>query len=355
MKKIKYSRVFILGIFLYLIFKGITLLIGLNTSVLTLENDFYTMKTKERCIVIRDEYLIRSDTNGTIYLPLDNNEKIQKKQNVATVYNNNIDNSIHEEVNNLKEEINNLQRESNSLKIGILGVKKEQLNILEEKIKSNSTNHYSNISGIISYKYDNNENKYNIKGLSSITKEDIENANNNYGKTVSNNNQVKKGSIICRVINNNECYIAFISDKNTLFNQGDSVKIEINNNKINGEIYEIYKKNNYFVIIVKITQQNIGIYDTRVKEFDIIYRQMEALRIPKESIVRKDKKTGVYVINEESHKPEFIEIKGISFEDDTYVYVDFRSNELSGVDTVKVHDRIILKPNFINERVVKPN
>ena len=62
-----------------------------------------------------------------------------------------------------------------------------------------------------------------------------------------------------------------------------------------------------------------------------------------------------YVINEESNKPEFVEIKGNYFEDDKYIYIDFRKNEISEVDTVKLHDRIILKPNFINKRVSKIN
>ena len=355
MKKIKYSRLFILGILIYLVFKGITLLIGLNTSVLVLKDDFYTMKVKEKCIVIRDEYLIKSDTSGTLSLLVNNNEKVQKSQNIATIYNNNIDDSINEEINNLKEEIKDLERENNSLKTGILSVKKEELKILEEKVKANATNYYASTSGIISYKYDNNENKYNSDNLSNLTKEDIESLSNNYIPTSTNNKKLKQGNIIARLINNNEYYMAFASEDNKLFNQGDSVKIEIKNDEINGEIYKIYKKNNCFIIVVKITQQNLEIYDTRVEEFDIIYRQMEALRIPKESIVKKDSKTGVYVINEENNKPEFIEIKGISFEDDTYVYLDFRSNEVNGVNTVKLHDRIILKPNFINKRITKIN
>ena len=355
MKKIKYSRLFILGVFIYIIFKAITILIGLSTSVLVLKDDYYTMKTKEKCIVIRDEYLIKSDTSGTLSLLVDNNEKVQKSQNIATIYNNNVDDSINEEINKLKEEIKDLESDNNSLKIGILSVKKEELNILEEKIKSNTTNYYSTTSGIISYKYDNNEYKYNSESLSNLAKEDIENASNNYMPTATNNKKIKKDTIIARVINNNNCYMAFVSKDNKLFNQGDSVKIEIKNEKINGEIYKIYKKNNYFVIVVKVTQQNIRIYDTRVEEFDIIYRQMEALRIPKKSIVKKNNKTGVYVINEENNKPEFIEIKGISFEDDTYVYVDFRSNEANSVNTVKLYDRIILKPNFINKRIGKIN
>lgn len=355
LKKIKYSRLFILGIFIYLIFKGITLLIGLNTSVLVLKNDFYTMKTKEKCIIIRDEYLVKSDTNGTLSLLVDNNEKVQKSQSIATVYNKNVDERINDEIKRLKAEITDLEMNNNSLQIGILSVKREELNILEEKIKSNTTNYYTKMSGIVSYKYDNNENEYNMDSLFNLTKENIEDASNNYMKTIGNNKKVKQGDIIARVINNNGCYMAFSSDDNKLFNEGDSVKIEIKNDKVNGEVYKIYKKNNYFIIVLKITQQNIGIYDTRESEFDIIYRQMEALRIPKESIIKSENKAGVYVINEETHKPEFVEIKGISFEDDTYIYVDFRDNEINGVNTVKLHDRIILKPNFINKRVRKIN
>ena len=156
-------------------------------------------------------------------------------------------------------------------------------------------------------------------------------------------------------INNNELYIVFVSKDNKLFNEGDSVKIKNEKYTVNGEIYKKYNKNGYFTITVKITQQNKEIYDTRESEFDIIYKQMEALRIPKESLVKKDNKKGVYVINEESNKPEFVEIKGSYFENDKYIYIDFRKNEINEVDTVKLHDRIILKPNFINKRVSKIN
>ena len=351
MKKIKYSRLFILGILIYLVFKGITLLIGLNTSVLVLKDDFYTMKVKEKCLVIRDEYLIKSDTSGTLSLLVNNNEKVQKSQNIATIYNSNIDDSINKEINNLKEEIKDLERENNSLKIGILSVKKEALKILEEKVKANATNYYASTSGIISYKYDNNENKYNSDNLSNLTKEDIESISNNYIPTSTNNKKIKQGNIIARLINNNEYYMAFASEDNKLFNEGDSVKIEINKKQINGEIYKVYKKDDYFLTTIKITQQNIGIFDTRHEEFDIIYRQMEALRIPKDSIVKHDKKRGAYVINEETKKPEFTEIKGNYYEDDNYIYMDFRTNKANGVDTVDLYDRIVLKPNFINKRI----
>ncbi len=322
--------------------------------MLTLENDFYSLKTRVKAIVIRDEYLIRSDTSGTLSLLADEKEKVQKFQKVATVYNKNVDKSIEREIRNLKKEIKDIEKNNNSLQIALLSVKKEQIKILEEQIQNNTRNYYSNISGVISYKYDNNEENYKVENLSSLTKYDIEKPNNNY-IPIDNNKMIKPDTIIARIINNNEMYIAFISCDNKLFNEGDSVKIKIRKNIINGEIYKKYEKKDYLITVVKIAQQNVEIYDTRQSEFDIIYKQMEALRIPKESVVKKDNKKGVYVINEENNKPEFVEIKGISFEYGKYIYIDFRKNEISGVDTVKLHDRIILKPNFINERILKIN
>ena len=86
-----------------------------------------------------------------------------------------------------------------------------------------------------------------------------------------------------------------------------------------------------------------------------MYKQIEGLRIPKESIVNENNKKGVYIINEENNKPQFKEIRGSYFEDDKYIYIDFNKNKINGVDTVSLHDRIILKPNFINKMVTKIN
>ena len=62
------------------------------------------MKTRVKAIVVRDEYLIKSDTSGTLSLLVDEGEKVQKLQRVATIYNKNVDNSTEREIYNLKEE-----------------------------------------------------------------------------------------------------------------------------------------------------------------------------------------------------------------------------------------------------------
>lgn len=355
MKKIKYSRLFILGVLIYILFKGLSILIGMNTSVLALKNDNYTMKIKTKALIIRDEYLIKSDTKGSLSLMVNENEKVHKSQKIATIYNEHINNEINKEIYDLKEDIKSIEKNNSSFQQGILFMKKEQLKILEEKIRNNSTDYYSKISGVVSYKYDNNEEKYSSENLSTLTKDDIQKTTNNYLYANKDNTKIKEGDVIARIIDNNQAYMAFVIKDNKLFKQGDSVKIEIKEELVNGEIYQIFKKRNYFIAVVKITQQNIRIYDTRQEEFDIIYKQMEALRIPKQSLVNENNKKGLYVINEENNKPKFVEIKGHYFEDENYIYVDFRKNQIEGIKTVNLHDRIILKPNFINTKISKIN
>ena len=81
------------------------------------------MKTRVKAIVVRDEYLIKSDTSGTLSLLVDEGEKVQKLQRVATIYNKNVDNSIEREIYNLKEEIKNNKKNNNLL---IINIKKKK-------------------------------------------------------------------------------------------------------------------------------------------------------------------------------------------------------------------------------------
>ena len=131
-----------MGIFIYILFKAITILIGSNTSNLLLENDVYTLKKKVKALVIRDEYLVKSDTDGTLSLSVSENEKIHKSQELATIYNNKINESINKEIQTLKDDIKVIEKENNSLKKGILYSKKEQLKILQGKVKSNTTTYH---------------------------------------------------------------------------------------------------------------------------------------------------------------------------------------------------------------------
>ena len=106
-------------------------MLGLTTTVLTLKDDDYTMKIKTKALIIRDEYLIKSDTNGVLSLIVSENEKVQNSQKIAVVYNSYINNSINKEIYDLKEDIKEIEKNNNSFQKGVLSAKKEQLKILE--------------------------------------------------------------------------------------------------------------------------------------------------------------------------------------------------------------------------------
>ena len=88
MKKIRYSNLFILGIFIYIIFYAISSIVGKNIHTKVLENEMTDMKISRKCLIVRDEYLLKSDTNGEVNLLVDEGERVTKLQEVANVYNN---------------------------------------------------------------------------------------------------------------------------------------------------------------------------------------------------------------------------------------------------------------------------
>lgn len=405
MKKIRYSNLFILGIFVYIIFYSISSIVGKNIHTKVLESEMTDMKISRKCLIIRDEYLLKSDTNGEVNLLVDEGERVTKLQEVANVYSNvdrNIDASIssldeeieklkngeinlskkeiskfNEKIERLYDEIqidllvsdysnikedkeileNYLSDKNKLLNNGIdsikLASKEEQKKILEKQRLNNVFSYYSSMSGIISFKFDGKEEKYNFSNLHKISKSDIEKENNKYEDVSSKLKKVKDGSVLLRIINNYDAYIVtYVSeDESKNFKKNQSIKLDSSDNEIEATVYDVYEDNDNFIAIFKINNQNMGIYDTRVKEFDIIYKQVEGLKIPKSSIKTVNNKEGVYIINEENKTPVFVELKGIEYEDDNFKYINHYKNNISGVDTVDLYDKIILKPNIINTKM----
>lgn len=144
-------------------------------------------------------------------------------------------------------------------------------------------------------------------------------------------------------------YISKEDSKN--FEKNQNVVIEHNKQKIDAKVYKIYKNNNKIMIKLKISDQIVANQDTSVEEFDIIYNQMECLKIPKTSIKTKDNKRGVYVIDEQSQSVKFVILEGITYENESSVFVDYYKNDINGVTSVNLYDKIILRPNSINTNI----
>ena len=405
MKKIRYSNLFILGIFIYIIFYAISSIIGKNIHTKVLENEMTDMKISRKCLIVRDEYLLKSDINGEVKLLVDEGERVTKLQEVANVYNNvdrNIDaniSSLDEEIEKLKNGEVNLSKKEisdfnekiesvfNEIQVDLLisdysnikeyketldnylkdknkllnndidsvklTSKEEQKRILEKQRSSNVATYSSKMAGIISFKFDGNEEKYNFTNLNEITKSDIEKEDNKYQDVSSNLKEVKDGSVLLRIINNYDAYIVtYISeDESKNFEINQSIKLDSGDNEIEATVYEVYQEDDNFIAIFKINNQNMGIYDTRVKEFDIIYKQIDGLKVPKQSIEEVNNQKGVYVLNQETRKVDFVELKTIQYEDDEVIFIDYYKNQKEGIKTIDIHDEIILKPNSINKNI----
>jgi putative membrane fusion protein len=225
--------------------------------------------------------------------------------------------------------------------------KKEEINKLSNKIKKNSDILQTNKSGIISYKFDGNESKYNIDNISELTIDDIEYTENEY-IDILNEGVIKHGQPIARIINNIKQYLAIVVEENEIMNfkENNSVIIRDKNNQINAKVHNIYTKNDKNVVVLEISEQNIEINDTRVAEFDIIYKSIEGIKIPKSSIVKKDNVEGVYIVSE-TGSAKFIEIKGTSYENEEFIVIDYYKNEIEGVKTIDIYDEIILEPKKV--------
>ena len=64
-------------------------------------------------------------------------------------------------------------------------------------------------------------------------------------------------------------------------------------------------------------------------------------------LVEKNKKLGVYVIDEENKMPKFVNIGEDYYKDAKYYYVDYNKNK----ESLNLYDRILLYPNFINKNI----
>ncbi|MBP3906901.1 MAG: hypothetical protein J6D12_07270, partial [Peptostreptococcaceae bacterium] len=135
------------------------------------------------------------------------------------------------------------------------------------------------------------------------------------------------------------------------FKENNSVIIRDKNNQINAKVHNIYTKNDKNVVVFEISEQNIEINDTRVAEFDIIYKSIEGIKIPKSSIVKKDNVEGVYIVSE-TGSAKFIEIKGTSYENEEFIVIDYYKNEIEGVKTIDIYDEIILEPKKVKNGLV---
>ena len=366
-RKIKYSRLFIIIIFAYILLQITINIIGKNIETLVIESETIELKVRAKGLVIRDEYLIKSNQSEIIsdekhYYSgnmVKDGEKLKKGDALAAIYNNS--KSLEENKNKiiqLNKEIEDLEAEYSNSKSNLskelidikIKTKKEQRAVLNYENNKNVNYLSMPTSGVVSTKYDGYEDIYTLDKLENLTAKDIEDVEDNYKKLDIENTFIKESEVIARVIQSDYSYIAILTE-NDIFEDNQKVEIVFDSDNVQGNVEEIYRNGDNNVVIFKISNQNVEIYDTRVKEFDIIYKQIDGLKVPKQSIEEVNNQKGVYVLNQETRKVDFVELKTIQYEDDEVIFIDYYKNQKEGIKTIDRHDEIILKPNSINKNI----
>lgn len=400
MKKIrlKYNRIILLFIFIYIVSNVVILLGKTTTKTLTLKNEMVEESFNKKGLIIRDEYVINSNFDGKVEYYLKDGDRVKKKEDIACVYSNEISDDDLKNLKNIKNDISSIENGDTAfIKKDIGNINKEisllsqklQIELLNENIDvygqiekinkliddknllinsdlndkslknkqvqekevtnlidKNTEVFKSKNSGIVSYQFDGNEEKFNFDNINQIKIKDIEGTKNNY-KDISKEKKLDKGEPIARIINNLKQFVAISCNEEEIkkFKIGQKIILSSDIEKINSKVYDIYKEGKQYIVILEISEQNVEIYDTRIKEFDIIYKSIEGLKVPKKAVVNSDGKKGVYVVSE-TGDAKFVELKGTLYESEEYIVIDHYKNDINGVNTIKIYDEIILNPKL---------
>lgn len=401
--RIKYTNIFVMGVFIYILANVFNFFVNRTIPTTLAENGNVEEKITKEAVIIRDEQVIFAEYSGTVKSNIDEGSRIQKGYKVATIYKKDVDEKIEKEVETLNKDIKEIKEGSNGIlskdiesinsdienitnKIQYNALRKDIVNLAESKdeivslinkrnsIKNNSVaainienmesekkilenkiNKYTesvlaNNSGIVSFNADGFEDDLTYENMDKLNFDILKNIENK-DNLIKEDKKVKTGDPILKVINNHKFYVAVVLDNNEYkdFKIGDNVKLANKDIKLDAKVYDKYKdKNNKNITIFEITQQNRKIYDTRVLEFDIIYKQLEGIKIPKDAIITKDSKKGVYRISETGNV-QFIELQGVSGENDDFIVLSYLTIKSNGLKTVNLHDEILLKPNKVKE------
>lgn len=400
MKKIrlKYNRIILLFIFIYIVSNVVILLGKTTTKTLTLKNEMVEESFNKKGLIIRDEYVINSNFDGKVEYYLKDGDRVKKKEDIACVYSNEISYDDLKNLKNIKNDISSIENGDTAfIKKDIGNINKEisllsqklQIELLNENIDvygqiekinkliddknllinsdlndkslknkqvqekevtnlidKNTEVFKSKNSGVVSYQFDGNEEKFNFDNINQIKIKDIEGTKNNY-KDISKEKKLDKGEPIARIINNLKQFVAISCNEEEIkkFKIGQKIILSSDIEKINSKVYDIYKEGKQYIVILEISEQNVEIYDTRIKEFDIIYKSIEGLKVPKKAVVNSDGKKGVYVVSE-TGDAKFVELKGTLYESEEYIVIDHYKNDINGVNTIKIYDEIILNPKL---------
>lgn len=219
---------------------------------------------------------------------------------------------------------------------------------IENTLSAQSEIVYAPIAGVVSYRVDGYEDKFNKKDLKTITQ-----------KTISEYD-IKSGSIIpetnnkSKIVNNFETYLTLISrsEHSQDAKVGDKIKIRIANEEETEATIEAINdvEKNKRVIVLKLSTNSIQLLQYRKLKIEIIWWEEIGLKINNKLILREDDYS--YVVRQKGRFLEKILIKILKETDDFSLITNYTTEELTKMQrditesrmTINEDDVILINP-----------
>lgn len=304
-------------------------------------------------LIIRNETVVTADRKGVLESMVAENEMVRKDKHIASIYENEVDESVKKKIIHINERINEIQNARASAtdnfsddyrvetsidnkisrmieaslkhdvsklirlknELGLLNDKKNALSgdsgkadeilkslqeekaQIEGKLSKSKQDLYSPASGIYSTNVDGFEKLVNEESVSNMTPDDLE----TLMQTKITKEDIKKSGVVCKIIDSFEWSAAVIVTQNELSNLkvGDTVYLRNHNSSEDAVAtigYISAPKNGKYVLTATSSAACTWATEGRIASIDLIKRKYTGLKVPIEAVRVKDDITGVYTV-----------------------------------------------------------
>lgn len=330
--------ILIIAVLVYLLVMSIPMLRSSGAKTTPVKKANFVDSADAKGIVLKDETVYKARGRGNIVFSVKEGNKVSKDTKIAEMKNatqedltkkiSEIDASILEYKNSLLSvEENKSEIEASIAEIeqyvrdgndeGLNGVKEkiivqsnepEQTNklisALRDKIEltnkatENSSIYNAEKAGIISKSLDGLEGKFTPEKIDQYKPKDLNIKQVNV-KTTKDNQEVDNGTPIFKILEDQEWFILAEIKNNKLDDKkaGDTLSLSIDSSeeRIQGTIYKLERHENNTFLIISLDRYLHELYKKRQIDLNITKDTYTGLEVPKESIVEKDGKKGVYI------------------------------------------------------------
>ncbi|MDO5557189.1 MAG: HlyD family efflux transporter periplasmic adaptor subunit [Clostridia bacterium] len=220
----------------------------------------------------------------------------------------------------------------------------------ENKLNSESEKIIAPTSGVISYRIDGLEDKFNTGDFDYLSGEFLENLSLKTGQLVSSNEESGK------IVNNYKCYIASLLTSNEAkqAKENDIVKIRLSSSdEISAKMVKVCNESNGKVLIVfEITNNVESLIEYRKVSFNIIWWGVSGLKISNMAIIKEGDLN--YVKRNREGYIDKILVKVVKQDNDYSIIKSYTTEELKGLGYTTEQIKSIKKINVYDEILLKP-